>query len=253
MAFIPDTYLGIDPTAGRNPYTWAMLDAEGRLVVLGGGELKDVLSLADRQGSTLVAVNAPSQPNRGLVREKLAGEQASARIRGADMRLAEHVLRTHGISVPPTPSKPEISPAWIQMGFLLHGELEQLGYALHPNDKDTRQRFETNPHAVFCALLEKVPLPKPTLEGRLQRQLVLHESVGNITDPMEFFEEITRYKLLHGILPMEFIYTAEELDALAAVLAAWLMINRPDEITAVGDETEGQIFLPVKKLNDHYN
>jgi hypothetical protein len=113
--------------------------------------------------------------------------------------------------------------------------------------------LETNPHAVFCALLGQLPLPKPTLEGRLQRQLALHAQGADITDPMDFFEEITRHRFLRGILPMEYIYTSEELDALAAAFTAWCVLNRPDEVIAVGEKEEGQLILPVAELREEYH
>lgn len=248
----PEIYLGIDPTAGRSPYTWAALDADCRLVMLAGGELEEVLALVGSHGSASVAVNAPPRPNRGLVRAKLAGEQASGNLRGADMRLVEHLLRLRGISVPPTPSRPETCSSWIQMGFNLHRNLEELGFQLFPTADATRQRMETNPHAVFCALLGQIPLPKPTLEGRLQRQLALHGMGEDITDPMEFFEEITRHKILLGALPMDFIYTPEELDALAAAFTAWSAVNSPVELTIVGEKDEGQMILPIQELKEMY-
>ena len=39
---------------------------------------------------------------------------------------------------------------------------------------------------------------------------------------MEFFEEVTRHRLRHGILPLEKLYTPGELDALTAAYLAWL-------------------------------
>ncbi len=44
-----------------------------------------------------------------------------------------------------------------------------------------------------------------------------------IKDPMEFFEEITRHRLLKGVLPEEFIYSAEELDAMVAAFTAYMV------------------------------
>lgn len=253
MKFLPEYFFGIDPTAGRNPYTWAVLDADCQLTALGGGDLEALLAALDGCSSALAAVNAPPRPNLGLVRRKLAETQASARLRGADVRLAEYELRERGISVPPTGGRPELCASWMQMGFDLHRQLEGRGFAFHPDEGARCQRLETNPHAVFCALLGQVPLPRPTLEGRLQRQLALHAEGAGITDPMDFFEEITRRKLLCGILPMEFLYTAEELDALAAAFTAWCAANRADSWLAVGDQEEGQIVLPVKALKDKYN
>jgi hypothetical protein len=253
MTFSPDIYLGIDPTAGRSPCTWAALDASCALVTLACGELDQALAFADGHSAALVAVNAPPRPNRGLVREKLAATQTSGHLRGADMRLVEHELRQRGIAVPPTPSRPELCAAWTQMGFSLHHQLDELGFCPYPGGAVSRQRLETNPHAVFCALLGQLPLPKPTLEGRLQRQLALHAQGADITDPMDFFEEITRHRFLRGILPMEYIYTSEELDALAAAFTAWCVLNRPDEVIAVGEKEEGQLILPVAELREEYH
>ncbi len=67
-----------------------------------------------------------------------------------------------------------------------------------PSEDTTHVWLETHPHAAFCALLGQLPLPKPTLEGRLQRQIVLYEQGMGIKDPMGFFEEITRHKLVAG-------------------------------------------------------
>jgi hypothetical protein len=252
MAFSPEIFLGIDPTAGRSPYTWAVLDADGQLLSLEHGELEAVLAQADRSPSAMAAINAPPRPNRGLVHQQMVAETGLTHVRGADMRLAEHVLRGRGISVPPTPKRPEACMAWTQMGFLLHHELDRLGYACHPDNQASRQRLETNPHAVFCILLGQVPLPKPSLEGRLQRQLALHGQGEGIPDPMDFFEEITRHKILRGALPMEFVYLPEELDALAAAFMAWAVVNRPEETCTVGDIEEGLIALPTSVLKEHY-
>jgi len=69
---------------------------------------------------------------------------------------------------------------------------------------------------------------------------------------MEFFEEITRHKLLHGILPVEYIYLPEELDALMAAYIAYTSINNPQEMIFIGDKKEGQIALPVTELKPKY-
>lgn len=245
-------YIGIDPTAGRHAFTYAAFDRDFHLVTLAAGELDELLEYLQSQREALVAVNAPPHPNLGLVREKMTG-QSSHHLRGADTRLAEYELRQRGIAIPPTPSRVEFCAAWTQMGFGLHEKLDELGFSPFPGGKAACQRLETNPHAVFCALLGQIPLPKPTLEGRLQRQLALHEQGAGISDPMDFFEEITRHKFLRGILPMEYIYASDELDALAAAYTAWCVANRPDEITIVGEKMEGQIVIPVKELIEQYN
>ena len=44
------------------------------------------------------------------------------------------------------------------------------------------------------------------------------------------FEEITRYKLVQGILPLENLPSSKELDALAAAYLAWMNFTRPGQI-----------------------
>ena len=73
-----------------------------------------------------------------------------------------------------------------------------------------------------------------------------------IKDPMEFFEEITRHRLLNGVLPLEFIYTPEELDALVAAFTAYLAVSQPSDVVWIGNQQEGQITLPVSGLKDTY-
>jgi predicted nuclease with RNAse H fold len=245
MLFTPVTYIGIDPSGGRSPYTYAALDSDQKLLALGAGELDDMLAFVGGQQAAYVAVNAPSGPNLGLVRKKLEKESLTpGHPRRVEMRLAEYELRERGINVSPTPARRELCAAWAQMGFALYQRLEKAGYKAYPAKDASHQWLETHPHAVFCALLDRAPLPKPTLEGRLQRQLALHKQGLGIKDPMEFFEEITRHRLLGGILPMEMIYLPEELDAIAAALVASLAAGGAEQVESIGAKEEGLIVLP---------
>ena len=253
MSLPPITFVGVDPTAGRYPFTFAALDGDCQLIALAAGEAEEVLAFLISQPAAVVAVNAPPRPNQGLVRRKLEKESLTpGHLRGSDMRLAEYQLREYGISVSPTPSRPETCSAWIQMGFDLYSRLDDSGFKPYLSENASHQWLETHPHAAFCALLGQLPLPKPTLEGRLQRQVSLYEHGMGIKDPMEFFEEITRHKLLHGSLPMECVYAAEELDTLMAAYMAYYAVNHPQEVLFVGDRQEGQIALPIAKLKEKY-
>jgi hypothetical protein len=69
---------------------------------------------------------------------------------------------------------------------------------------------------------------------------------------MLLFEEITRHRLLKGILPLEPLYSAGELDALAAAYTAWLAALHPDQVTLLGDPQEGQVVLPGAELKFRY-
>lgn len=254
MLFSKTTFIGIDPSGGRHPFTYAALDEDCQLVALAAGEVEQVLAFLGGQQATLVAVNAPSCPNKGLVRKKLEVQNLTpGQLRGSDLRLAEYELRERGISVSPTSSRPETCAAWMQTGFDFYRKLDGMGFRPYPFENATHQWLETHPHAAFCALLGQILLPKPTLEGRLQRQLVLYEQDMGINDPMEFFEEITRRRLLRGVLPEESIYSAEELDAIVAAFTAYLAASRPGEVVWVGDKQEGQIVLPVSGLKETYS
>jgi len=254
MLFSKKTYIGIDPSGGRHPFTYAVLDDDCRLVAQASGEIDDVVAFLGDQPATIVAVNAPRHPNKGLVRKILEEQNLTpGHLRGADMRLAEYELRQHGILISPTPSRPETCPAWIQMGFDFYRKLEGMGYEPYPSENSTHQWLETQSHAAYCVLLGQLPLPKPTLEGRLQRQLVLYEQDMGITDPMDLFEEITRHRLLNGVLPKEILYAAEELDALVATFTAFLAGRQPSNLVWVGDKQEGQIVLPVPGLKEVYS
>jgi hypothetical protein len=204
--------------------------------------------------SAFVAINSPSGVNRGLVKQKFADEHSGPRrsVRGADIRLAEYELRERGIAVAGTPTREEFCPAWMQIGFGLYEKLSELGFKPYGVEDAACQFLETHPFACFCVLAESIPLSKPTLEGRLQRQLILNNKGLRIKDGIVFFEEITRFKMMKGILPTDELYLPEQLDVLVAAFTAWLVANRPDEVTRVGDKDEGQMILPVKELKPKY-
>jgi len=252
--FFPDsTFIGIDPTSGHKSFTYAALDKDLNLLALAGGEMEDVTAFVAGQQSATVAVNAPAGVNLGLVREKLKRTMSAPhQIRGAEFRVAEFELRERGISVSGTPASVGASPAWMQLGFELYRKLEEFGFKKYPAGKAPYQMLETHPHACFCVLAGGVPLSKPSLEGKLQRQLILYERGLRIKDPMEFFEEITRYKMTKGIWPTELLYPPEQLDALVAAFTAWLTVHRQEHTRSVGDEQEGLIVLPEKELKEKY-
>lgn len=247
MFFTDAVYVGIDPASGRKAFSYAALDRDLNLVTLADGEMEDLSAFLEGQGSAVVAVNAPSHLNCGSVRKRLESENLTAgphQIRGADIRLAEYELRGKGIQVAGTPSRNELCAGWVQAGFELYDKLTHLGFIPNPAGDASRQWLETHPHASFCVMLEQAPLPRLSLEGRLQRQLVLYERGVRLRDAMVFFEEITRFKLLKGLLPMEMVYVPEVLDVLAAAYTAWLAVHHPDQTSRVGEAQEGEITLP---------
>lgn len=247
MLFANMTFIGIDPTAGQRPFSYAALDGDLQMLALGQGSMDDVLAFVAGQRQAFVAVNAPTRPNQGLLADPQVRQNLNPPPRPGrwlDFRIAEYLLRQHNISIPQTPSKEQESPNWMQMGFKLYRRLELLDYQPYNVDGARRQFMEIYPHASFTMLLGVLPFPKHTLEGRIQRQLILYAAKINVPDAMLFFEEITRYRLLNGILPSEDLFTPGELDALVAAYTAWLAANQPDQVCLIGDPREGQIVLP---------
>lgn len=118
---------------------------------------------------------------------------------------------------------------------VLHEQLAKMSFRPYPAKKDARQWLKTDADQSFSALLQKKLLSRRTLEGRIQRALILYDQGLQINDPMDFFEEITRYKLTQGILPLENIYSSKELDALVAAYVAWMTVNRSKQIIVKGE------------------
>lgn len=114
------------------------------------------------------------------------------------------------------------------------------GFKSLPEGDHPKQWFETNSQDCFQRLGGHKLLPRRSLEGRLQRSAILYEQGLPLTDPMDIFEEITRFKLIQGQLPLDQIPTSRELDALVAAYLAWMMVNHPRQTQA-----QGAFVLPV--------
>lgn len=256
MFFNQTTFIGIDPTAGQRPFAFVALDSDLNLLAIGQGQIDEVLAFCGGQRQAVVGICAPRQPNQGLLRRaevRRRLQPAPRPGRWEDFRLAEFLLRQHNISAPQTRSREADCPSWMQMGFKLYHRLDSLGYAGYPDEANALQTLEVYPHGAYAVLLGQNPFPKHTLEGRIQRQLVLHARGVKVTDPMRLFEEITRFKLLSGILPAdEILFSPEELDALAAAYTAWSAVREPQAVCLLGDPVEGQVVMPVTELKTQY-
>lgn len=224
-------FIGVEvlPTAGRvrNAFVYAALDEERELIAIGQGDRDELLAYLGGQAAAIVAVSAPRRLKIGPAKE------------------AEELLIGQGFPLEPTPGTLKGCPRWMRESFDLFQRLDDFGYAPYPDEESPRQSLETRADAVFWRLLGgKLPLA-PSLEGQLQRQLILAGQELPVPDAMEFFMEITRFKLVQGDLPLENIHSAGELNALAAALVAWLAGCEPDRIELLGGPADSQIALPA--------
>ena len=120
----------------------------------------------------------------------------------------------------------------------------EAGFKPYLTSNAPRQWVETNPLECFRSLAGQTLLPRRSLGGQLQRALILYEQGLQIADPMDFFEEITRHHVLAGVMPTELLYSASELDALAAASVAWMLVNKPVQVDLTKDIGEGMIVIP---------
>jgi len=109
-------------------------------------------------------------------------------------------------------------------------KIAQAGFEPFSMKSSTFQWIEMDAQDCFRTLVGQKPLSRRSLEGQIQRALILYDEGLQINDPMDFFEEITRHKLMQGILPLENIYSSKQLDALVAAHLAWMTTHRSGQI-----------------------
>lgn len=235
----------------RRAFVYVAVDEDRKLLAIGHGDRDEILAYLGGQQSAYVAINAPRKPNIGVVNQQTPFQGAlpfDKPNEGINARLCEYLLQQQGFNVVSTPGKVRACHRWMRRGFDLYRRLEAFGYRPFPNQEGSLHSLETQAGGVFWRLLnEKHPLPA-SLEGRLQRQLILQDIQMPVPDAMDFFLEITRFKLIQGELPDQDIHTFEELNALAAAFIAWQAAHHPELLELLGDLDEGQVALPAKDL-----
>lgn len=164
-----------------------------------------------------------------------------------DMEEVSAILsEPHAVRVCITANSSSRNAKFANMISTFYEQLEKMSFRPYPTKNETRQWFKANADEIFATFLHKKLFSRRTLEGRIQRALILNDQGLQINDPMGFFEEITRYKLIQGILPLETLYTPKELDALVAGYVAWLTVNRPEQLEMLPDN----MVLPKEQIED---
>jgi hypothetical protein len=243
--------MGIDPSIPGELVAYAVIDKHLHPVEAGVGALDEVLRLAADQQPAVVGVGAPPGLNQGIIADpdrRADWGIPAKRGRPMDCRVAEYEILQRGVNIYRTPSQEEKAKGWMKEGFTLYKGLKKLGFSPFSQKSEGQQWVEAPSETCYWLWLAGNVMAADTLEGRIQRQLSLYDLGMDIPDPMRFFEEITRYRLLKGILVEEGLYTSAELHSLAGAYIAWAAIQRPEDVTFVGDLEEGQVVVP-NKLN----
>ncbi len=257
MLFSDVAYMGIDPTAGTRPIDYAVIDKRKQILALDQGDIESVLAFVAGLENVIVAIAAPQGPNMGLMRQSEIRRRHNLQPDGktwAKWRVCEFLLRRRNIRLYNTPADEQKAPGWVRNGFFLFRRLQEMSFQpfLVGEKPAGHTLLEVNPHACFSVLLEHRPLLKRTLEGRMQRQLVLYQEGFDIYNPLRVLEEMTRHHFLTGNLPLEGLCEADTLDALVAAYTAFLAGEEPRQVTQVGEQQEGLVTLPVNELKDFY-
>ncbi|MGD2057897.1 MAG: DUF429 domain-containing protein [Anaerolineales bacterium] len=258
MFFTDVVYVGVDPRAGDRPVQYAALDQELKLIALDEVSFESLFAFIASLDQALVAVDAPQSPNKGLMERPVIRERYNLQPGGdtwRTWRVCEYELRSRNIRLYNTPRDPGDAQGWVQRGFELCRRLEGMGFRSYvQGDGPHNCMFmEARSHAGYTVVLERRPFSKETLEGRLQRQLVLYLEGLELDNPMHALEEITRHHLLSGHLPLERLQEPDSLDALMAAYTAYLVGKHPERVSQVGEREEGLITLPTPELKDLYH
>ncbi|MCE1254937.1 MAG: DUF429 domain-containing protein [Anaerolineae bacterium] len=244
-------FIGISLLSPAPIFTMVMLDHGMRLIANAEGKLDEAVAFCTEQAEAVVALDLPRRPNNGAAHlvepEARASNRGRPQRRGLDMRQCEVLLRRQGVKIYATPAHLDECPQWMKTGFMLYDNLQSAGFVMDTAAAEPRQMVETHSESIFRSLLTKPLLATRSLEGRLQRHLLLYDHGLQLIDPMNYFEEITRSRVLQGNLPSQMLFTPAQLDALACAFLAWRLVNRPHLISRIGDMQEGWLVLPVWK------
>jgi predicted nuclease with RNAse H fold len=247
-------YIGIDPTAGIRLSTYAVLNERLKIEKMGRASIEELIEMATGHSSVICAVDAPLGPAKGLLadadyRRRLGLEPN--RTSYSTLRVCEYELRKRKIAIYSTPKDPAQAPQWMKEGWRLLDGLRKAGFAEYPRSGE-RYLCETYPQAAFTVLVGRRPYSKSSIEGLLQRQLILFEEGVEVPDPMPHLEEWTRHRIKTGQIGREGILDHDSLDALMAAYTAFVVDKEPRHVVALGDTAEGQLVLPVESLKDLY-
>lgn len=245
-------FFGIDLGSTRGSLTCAILDDSRRVQFKGEITMADLVTRLSDSQVVIAAITSPISLNEGIMTDPDRRGQLAApppQNRYTSLRLCEYELLLRGFTATRTPARLEECSPSLQRALRFSSELAAIGFQRWPAPGVERQLMEIHPDSAYAELLGTKLQSQKTIEGRIQRQLILQEEHLNVRDPMIFFEEITRHKMLTGQMPDGIIYTPSQLNALVAAYTAWSAYSNPTTITMLGDVNEGRIIFPLPTRN----
>lgn len=245
-------FIGIDLSGTRGSFTCAVLDENRRIQFRGEVTPAEWLAKLGECSVSIAAITSPITLNEGVMadpaKRSLLTVPPPAK-RYVSLRLCEYELLLRGFASTRTPDRYEDCSPALQRALRFSSELAAQGFQRWPAPGAERQLMEVHPESAYAQLLGAKLNPVKSLEGRIQRQLILQEEHLNVRDPMIFFEEITRHKMLTGQMPEGILISPSELNALIAAYTAWSAYTNPTGVTRLGETNEGHIILPFNSRN----
>lgn len=245
----PSLYIGIDTLANHRPFSYVVLADDCRPVAMGQGRQAEVMAYLAGQHAARVGLNGPLRPRAGVMQREEARQKLSpppAPGEWIDARQCEYELFARGLRSPRAAANPADCPPWMRRGFGIVAFLERIGFEPFPHES-ALQYVEVQAEVGYASLMDRNPYDAGTLEGRMQRQMLLRQQGLPVPDPMDFLEEITPYKLMNGLLPMDQIYSAYALNAWMAAYAVWLAHHKPQRVACLGAPEEATLLLPLRE------
>jgi hypothetical protein len=263
-------YLGVDVTGSGRAWDWILIDDDVRVPRHARGGERELLEFVSHSAPNVIAVDAPSKRNCGLmrqpsVRRELLGSRADERSKGGgalvydDCRVSEAELGVRNIKCYFTSGTRSL-PDWVGAGLKLYDSLAELGYMLWdtPGPVSTigsgvdRIAIEVYPHACFVVKLGWIPQLKISLGGCLERIACLREWGRELNVPIgggyeQILQELSGLdweRILTSGAPASISH--DKLDALAAALTAKQSAGEPPVSFAVGHKADGVLVLPAR-------
>lgn len=206
-------FIGIDPAVQRNEYSMAVLDEERKVLALSTEKPRSVYAYLAGVTQGTVGINALARYQH---RERTARLDPSDKPHfqsGAERR--KHI---------PASNSPTASPSTLNRKVVMLQEgIQRLGYSPIAKKGSSRRFFLSQADEVFQDIASGKLLAPSGDASRWQRQLLLLEQEIPLPDVMQYFEEVTRFRILQGTLSEDLVYQHPELNAILLAWLGWLV------------------------------
>lgn len=239
-------FIGLDVNSRPPYYTIIAINSAKKILLDLSGNWEEIETCLEPFEKIIIAINSPISPNTGFLASSHRKKHKPGK--WPDVRLIEFDLEEYGAPIYHTPKKKGNVLAAQKFGFALVEHLNQIGFVeFNMNSEENfRTYLEAPAETAFWSIDRKPLFEDFSFIGRIQRQLLQLDLGISLPDPMDFFEEITSFKLKSGIAPLEMILELNRLNAWMNAYTARQLIENPSHVAKLGYAQEGFLYLPFK-------